>query len=145
MRLERLRRRMMRFMEELREELEREVASILEGLENLEELRRPMWSPTGSLEPLYKIEDIGDAYRILVDLPRANEATLEVRAFERSIELRCKLKSNIRFEEWGTRYRNVQFNEYRTTIELPETIDPKTMKVRWKRGFAEIIVKKISY
>jgi len=145
-RIERIRRRMLRFMKELREEIEREFerefSSLFESLESMEEMRRPMWSPRGALEPLYKIEDLGNMYRILVDLPKANEATLEIKAYERSIELRCKLKSSIKFDEWGTRYRNIQFSEYQTVIDLPEPIDPKSVRVRWRRGFAEITVRK---
>ena len=149
-RIERIRRRIHRFVRELTEEMRREFeelergfTSVFESIDSMEEMRKPMWSPSGVLEPLYRVEDLGDRYRILVDLPKANEATLEIRAYEHRIELKCKLKSAVKLESWLTRYRDVQFSEYRASIELPEPIDPKSVQVRWRRGFAEILVNKL--
>ena len=54
--------------------------------------------------------------------------------------IRAKLKRNLSYSDWSTRFEGTSFSEYRTVIDLPIKVSPDRVKVRAKRGVVEITI-----
>ncbi len=122
----------------------REAMDELYGeIHSLSSMFRPMWSHRGYLEPLYTVKDLGDEIAIYIDLPYSEEGTIDVNFVDdRRVAIRAKLKRDVSFSDWSTRFSSTRFSEYRTVIELPARVDPSRARVRVRRGVVEVLVPK---
>ena len=119
-----------------------EFARIYEDIASMERMFKPMWHHEGYLEPLYTIKDLGDRIVIYIDLPYAHEGTIDVKFIDNKMIIKAKLKQQISLSQWGTRFSDITFNEYRTVIDLPLRVDPDKVKIRTRRGVVEITIYK---
>ncbi|NPA96697.1 MAG: Hsp20/alpha crystallin family protein [Crenarchaeota archaeon] len=123
--------------------LREKLAELYSEMHSLASMMSPMWHHEGYLEPLYAIKDLGTHIAIYIDLPCAEESSIDVHFIDRRrIEIRAKLRESLSFSDWSTRFSSTKFSEYRTTIALPVEVDPSRAKVRVKRGVVEIVVPK---
>jgi len=119
------------------------LSEIYSEIHSMSSMLRPMWSHRGYLEPLYTVKDLGDSIAIYIDLPYSEEGTIDVQFLDdRRIAIRAKLKSDVSFSGWSTRFSSTRFSEYRTVIELPARVNPRGARVRVKRGVVEVVVPK---
>ncbi len=117
-----------------------EVRKLYEDLASMERMFKPMWHHEGYLEPLYTIKDLGDRIVVYIDLPFAEESTIDVKFIDNKMVIRAKLKKNLSYSDWSTRFEGTSFSEYRTVIDLPIKVSPDRVKVRAKRGVVEITI-----
>ncbi len=117
-----------------------EVRKLYEDLASMERMFRPMWHHEGYLEPLYAIKDLGDRIVVYIDLPFAEESTIDVKFVDDKMVIRAKLKKSLSYSDWSTRFEGTSFSEYRTVIDLPIKASPERVKVRAKRGVVEITI-----
>jgi len=138
-RLHELRRRIENYVEEA---LRRSIEASRTLLEEEKGMLRPLWDAKGVLEPLYTIKDLGDRYIVYVDLPYANEGTIDIKFVGNEMIVEAKLKSGVRFSEWHRRYSETTFHSYKLSIELPITPDPKKVQVKARKGVIQVVIPK---
>ncbi len=143
---ERLWRRIKEIERSIREYVEEEFRKALEDIRNeirsIDRMLMPSWSHEGYLRPLYTVKDVGNAYIIYLDLPKADEGSIDVRFKGNLIMIKAKLKEGLRLSNWSSRGSEIKFHEYREVIELPIRIDPSKVRVSIKRGRVQIVVYK---
>ena len=124
-----------------------------ERIKNIEDLFNELYSeidsslfsgyrPSNPEEPLYRIEDHGDHYRILIDLPAVDPNSVVVDVFEDHIIIKANIKEEARYEYETTLGRRVWIKNFSTNIMLPSTIDTSTVEARRKDNILVITVKK---
>ena len=133
--------------EEIRREIERLRRRIQEEVDRAFALvtmqPHTMWSPDGSLQPLYQVYTYPDRYVILVDLAGADTGTIDVKATEDSLIVEARLQRDVSYSDvYGTSYgREVVFRSYKNVIPLPPDADPSGMQVRVRRDkLVEIVL-----
>ncbi len=133
--------------EEIRREIERLRRRIQEEVDRAFALvtmqPQAMWSPDGSLQPLYQVYTYPDRYIILVDLAGADTGSIEVKATRDSLIIEARLQKDISYSDlYGTSYgREITFHSYRNVIPLPPDADPEKMEVRVRRDkLVEIVL-----
>jgi len=132
-----------RTWEYVERELRRAVSEVRREFESIERMLSPSWSHDGSLKPLYSVRDEGNAYAIYIDLPKADEGTIDVRFKDNKVLIRAKLKEKTSFKPWSGRGGEIGFTEYRELIEVPvKRIDPSRVKIVKKRRFVKILIPK---
>ena len=129
----------MDLMDEIRREIERLRRRIQEEIDRAFALmtapQPPMWSPDGSLQPLYQVYAYPDRYVILVDLAGADAGSIEVKAVGDALVIEARLQRSVSYSDiYGTTYgREVTFHSYKNVIPLPPDADPERMEVRVRR------------
>ncbi len=127
-----------KMLESFREEEEQ----ILRELEEIRKALTPSWSYEGYLRPLYTMRDLGDEYILYIDLPNADQGSIDVKFKGNAILIRAKLKMQHRFSEWSGQGGETVFTEYRDVITLPFDIDPNYVSLRQRKGMIELRIKK---
>ena len=133
---EEIRREMERLRRRIQEEIDRAVSMISMQ-------PQPLWSPDGSLQPLYQVYSYPDRYVILVDLAGADTGTIDVKATEDSLIIEARLQRSLSYSDlYGTTHgREMVFHSYKNVIPLPPDADPKDMQVRVRRDkLVEIVL-----
>lgn len=102
----------------------------------------PSWSHRGWLRPLYSIRDLGDRVEVLIDLPSADEATIEVRASGRRVSISARLRNEAVFSDWSGRGGEVVFTEFRDEITLPMEVSERPLAVDVRRGVVRVVFRK---
>ena len=131
-----------RIREYMEDEIRKTMRSIREELAFAEGLFRPMWNHEGHLRPLYSINDRGSYYEILIDLPKADEKTIDVRFQGNLMFLRAKLKEEITFSGISGKGGETKFYEYREVIELPIVVDPNNVRIDIRKGIIRVLIYK---
>ncbi|MDK6029466.1 Hsp20 family protein [Ignisphaera sp. 4213-co] len=125
--------------------VESEFKRILDSVEDVMHIRRvlsPTWYHEGYLRPLYTVYDRGSYYEILIDLPKVDEGSIDVRFQDNLIYIRARLKEEIRFSNWSGVGGETRFHEYREVIEIPIRINPEKVRIQTRRGLVKILVYK---
>jgi len=123
-------------------ELERALRTFSEELRQVEDTLRPMWHHEGYLRPLYSIRDRGSYIEVFIDLPKADEKTIEVKFRENYMYIKAKLREEVVFHGVTGRGGETRFHEYREVIELPFKVDPEKVRVDARKGRVKIIIHK---
>ncbi|RLG85653.1 MAG: hypothetical protein DRO39_05075 [Thermoprotei archaeon] len=135
-RINELRRRIESFVEEaVRRSLEGTRRQAVEAL-------RPLWSSEGVLEPLYSVRDTGREYVVYVDLPYANEGTIDVKFIGNEMVIEARLKSEVAINGWHKRYQETKFHSYRAVVKLPVAPDPRRVRIRVRKGVIQVVIPK---
>jgi len=127
-----------RMLESFREEEER----ILRELEEVRKALMPSWSYEGYLRPLYTMRDLGNEYVLYIDLPNADQGSIDIKFKGNAVLIRAKLRVKHRFSEWSGRGGETVFTEYRDVITLPFNIDPNCVSLRQRKGMIELRIRK---
>ncbi len=126
------------------EYIEEEFKKIEREVRELKAMMEPSWTSNGTLKPLYSIRETPDSYIIYVDIPQADEGSLNVGFQKNKVIIQAKLKKEVRLTGWTGRGGETTFTQYEETITLPTPINPEKAKVRAKKGIIEIRVPKKS-
>ncbi|MCE4614668.1 MAG: Hsp20/alpha crystallin family protein [Desulfurococcales archaeon] len=100
------------------------------------------YKPGNLEEPLYRIEDHGDHYRILIDLPAADPDSVVVDVFEDHVLIKANIREEAMYEYENALGRRVWMRNYSTSITFPSPIDTSTVKAERKANILIITVKK---
>jgi HSP20 family molecular chaperone IbpA len=124
--------------------LERDIMRSVEELFkniNIPEYRRTL-EISETVEPLYTIKDLGDRIVVYIDLPYVAEGTIDVKFEGRTMYIYAKLKESVKLDRFSRRFRGLEVQEYRVTIELPLEPKPDKTKIRTRKGIVEITIYK---
>ncbi|HID80278.1 MAG TPA: Hsp20/alpha crystallin family protein [Ignisphaera sp.] len=138
--LRRFRREFKELEDYIMKTLRDEVYRLYEDLASIERMFRPMWHHEGYLEPLYSVKDLGDRIVVYIDLPYAEEGSIDVKFVDNKMIIKARLKDQLSYSGWGTRFERMTFNEYRTVIDLPIVVDPNKIRIRSRKGLVEITI-----
>ncbi|MEM3730291.1 MAG: hypothetical protein QW667_02140 [Candidatus Bathyarchaeia archaeon] len=132
---ERKRRSIFDIIDEYFEDLEEWVERFSERL-----LERPSWDRrTCSIEPLRDIMVTPTEVIVTVDLPYAEENTIQVKPLDKStIQILAKMKRKIRFEEFGLTHHKGEFQTFQCQTRIPVPVYMDRMEIRFKKGILEV-------
>ncbi len=128
-----------RYMRERIRNIENLFDEISSGLDST---LYPGYNNINPEEPLYRIEDHGDTYVILIDLPAADPNSITVDVFEDHIVIKANIKEEARYEYENSIGRRVWITSYSTSIRLPSPVDTTTVKADRRNNMLVITVKK---
>jgi len=129
-----------RLREYIKREIEDTIRELRRELIHQEDMFKPMWHHEGYLRPLYSIRDRGSFIEIYVDLPRADEKSIDIWFKDNYVYIRARLKEDVRFHRLSGRSGEIEFQEYREVVELPFKIDPNRVRVDARRGRVKITI-----
>jgi len=97
------------------------------------------------LEPLTNFIETENEIIITADLPYVTSDKIELNVSENMLHLEAPLDQGIKYMQWGTFQRNIEFQNFRKFIKLPPNIDSEQIGASFKNGILEIrIPKKIT-
>ncbi len=128
-----------RYMRERIRNIENLFDEISSGLDST---LYPGYNNINPEEPLYRIEDHGDTYVILIDLPAADPNSITVDVFEDHIVIKANIKEEARYKYENSIGRRVWITSYSTSIRLPSPVDTTTVKADRRNNMLVITVKK---
>jgi len=89
-------------------------------------------------EPLTDINETKDEVVVTMELPGASKNDIDLSATQTSLDIKAKIKKAV--NEKGVSSTSTRtFEKYLT---LPEEVDPKSIKARYKNGILEVSMKK---
>ncbi len=135
--IEELRRYIVRRMLEIWGEIEGEIESMMQTPEELSSIR------VDPKEPLHSVYEYEDKYVIVMDMPYADNASLQINAYDRTLEIKAKLKKAVHVDEIGYRFSSGVIQEYRKKITLPPDVDVSKLTYKVLRGRLIITIPKI--
>ncbi|MEM2148029.1 MAG: Hsp20 family protein [Candidatus Bathyarchaeia archaeon] len=120
-----------------------------EYFENFEELaervreiimERPSWNcRTCTMEPLRDVMVTSDEVIITVDLPYAEQSTIEVKPSGKdTIEVSAKMKRKVSFDDFGITHYRGEFQRFHCQTRIPVPVYMDRMEVSFKKGILEI-------
>jgi HSP20 family protein len=114
-------------VQRLRRQFESEVEDLLRTIKEIE-------SRTGCIMPLYNLVETEDEYVLTVDMPGVRKEDIDMQVFEKHITIEAPCHMNIPSRRHG--------NRYRLMVELPQAINPETVKARYLHGVLEVRINK---
>jgi HSP20 family protein len=104
------------------------------------------WDPEElCLEPLTNLIETENEIIITADLPYVNIENIDLHVSEDMLHLEATLDQGVKYAQWGTIQRNLEFQKFRKFIKLPPNIDSEQIGASFKNGILEIrIPKKIT-
>jgi HSP20 family protein len=84
--------------------------------------------------PLYNLVETEDEYVLTVDMPGVRKEDIDMQVFEKHITIEAPCHMNIPSRRHG--------NRYRLMVELPQAINPETVKARYLHGVLEVRINK---
>ena len=76
----------------------------------------PFVSPNGKAEPLYSVFEFPDRVEIIIDLPLADERTLSVSVYKRTLKVSAKLRESVIIGSYEVR-------EYVKIMKIPDDVE----------------------
>jgi HSP20 family molecular chaperone IbpA len=103
-------------------------------------MERPTWNcRTCTMEPLRDIIVTADEVIVTVDLPYAEQNTIEVKPINKdTIEISAKMRRKISFDDFGITHHRGEFQRFRCQTRIPVPVYMDRMEIRFKRGILEI-------
>lgn len=122
----------------MRRWIEEEIASMLREFQ-------PSWHTVGCLEPLIHVREEDDEIVVSADLPCVKKEDVKVFCTPQSLEIQAKMTRHVKFEKWGTVQREITFNSFKRSINLPAEVIPEEAKASFKSGLLTLrLPKKIT-
>ncbi|NVM04386.1 MAG: Hsp20/alpha crystallin family protein [Candidatus Helarchaeota archaeon] len=90
------------------------------------------------LQPLIDYRITKDEVILTADLPNVDKSDVEINVTEDSIEIEAKMKSEIKFEKWGTESFQKNFQYFHKSLKLPVKINTDDIKADFKKGILQI-------
>lgn len=103
-------------------------------------MERPTWNcRTCTMEPLRDIMVSSDEVVVTVDLPYAEQSTIEVKPISKdTIEISAKMRRKISFDDLGITHHRGEFQRFHCRTRIPVPVYMDRMEIRFKRGILEI-------
>ncbi len=93
-------------------------------------------------EPALDLEDYGDHYKVVVELPGLNKDQIEVKVDKNSLEIRAEKKTQQEQKEKNFFNREQSYSTYQRTLNFPAEILSDKVESRMKNGILEITAPK---
>jgi len=103
-------------------------------------IERPSWNcRTCTIEPLRDIMVTADEVILTVDLPYAEQNTIEVKPISKdTVEISAKMRRKISLDDFGITHHRGQFQKLHCQMRVPVPVYMDRMEIRFKRGILEI-------
>ncbi len=95
----------------------------------------------GVIEPLFRVEDLGDVLAIIVDLAGAGDE-VNVRVYRDRVEVEAELRREAVEAVTGYTVWRGAVRRYKGSITLPHPVDPSTARYERRQGLLIIYVDK---
>ncbi|MEM1588904.1 MAG: Hsp20/alpha crystallin family protein [Candidatus Bathyarchaeia archaeon] len=101
---------------------------------------RPSWDcRTCTMEPLRDILITSDEVIVTVDLPYAEENTIEVKPIGKDvIEVSAKMRRKVSLDDFGITHYQGEFQRFHCRTRIPVPVYMDRMEIKFKRGILEI-------
>lgn len=131
----RKRRSILDLINEYFEDLEEWAEQISEAL-----MQRPSWNCRAcTMEPLRDIHVTSDEVIVTVDLPYAEESSIQVKPIGKdTIEVSAKMRRKISFEDFGITHHKGEFHRLHCKTRIPVPVYLDKIEIRFKKGLLEI-------
>ena len=111
----------------MRRLIEEEIASMVREFQS-------SWHTVGCLEPLMHIHEKDDEIVVSADLPCVKKEDIKVFYAQQSLKITATMSRHVKFEKWGTVQREITFNSFKRSIDLPAEVIPEEAKASFKSG-----------
>jgi HSP20 family protein len=95
------------------------------------------------LRPLVQITETVDQIIVSIDLPGVTKENIDVKSTEDTLTIKAKMTECVRLMHHGK--KEVEFENYRKSIKLPNTVDPAKAQASFKNGVLQVRLPKKSY
>ena len=127
-----------RFFDRMRDFLADIERDVIEAFGEMYD-ERCTWDPDECcLEPLTNIIETEELIIITADLPYVKRENISLHVTEDMLDLQATLEQPVKFAQWGTVQRNVDFCKFHTHIKLPANVDSDNISATFKGGFLQI-------
>jgi HSP20 family protein len=100
---------------------------------------RCTWDPEKCcLEPLTNLIETEDEIIITADLPYVKKENIELHVTDDMLDLQAELHHPVKFAQWGTVQRGIEFSKFHKHIKLSSTVDSDVVTANFKSGILEI-------
>ena len=101
---------------------------------------RPSWNcRTCTIEPLRDIMVTSDEVIVTVDLPYAEQNTIQVKPVGKdTIEISAKMRRKVSLDDFGITHHRGEFQRFHCRTRIPVPVYMERMEIRLKRGILEI-------
>lgn len=103
-------------------------------------IEKPSWNRRAcTMEPLRDIMVTPTEVTVTVDLPYAEENTIQVKPISKdTIEILAKMKRKVRFDDFGITHYKGEFQTLHCQTRIPVPVYMDKMEIRFKKGILEI-------
>ena len=122
-------------MDEYFESMEEWAESVMESISE-----RPSWNCRAcTMEPLRNIVVTGDEVIVTVDLPYAEQSTIQVKPIGKdTVEVSAQMRRKVSFGDFGITHYKGEFQRFHCQTRIPVPVYMDKMEVRFKKGILEI-------
>ncbi|MEM2911165.1 MAG: Hsp20/alpha crystallin family protein [Candidatus Bathyarchaeia archaeon] len=122
-------------MDEYFESMEEWAESVMESV-----MERPSWNCRAcTMEPLRNVIVTGDEVIVTVDLPYAEQNTIQVKPISKdTIEVSAQMRRKISFDDFGITHYKGEFQRFHCQTRIPVPVYMDKIEVRFKKGILEI-------
>ncbi|MFX1296620.1 MAG: Hsp20/alpha crystallin family protein [Promethearchaeota archaeon] len=104
---------------------------------------RCTWDPEECcLEPLTNIIETEEEIIITADLPYVKKKNISLDVTDDMLDLKANFDQSVKFSQWGTIQRNLEFCKFHKHIKLPANVDSENIVATFKSGFLQIKIPK---
>lgn len=130
--------------EDIIEEINRKIRNIMRSALELSPLEEELYDlERRELRPLTQITETDDQIIVRVDLPCVRKEDIDLKSTEDTITIKAKMTECVRLLHHDK--REVEFENYRKSIKLPNTVDPTKAQASFKNGVLEVTLPKKLY
>jgi HSP20 family molecular chaperone IbpA len=116
--------------------------SLEEYAERLSEMlmERPSWNcRTCTMEPLRNVIVTPTEVVVTVDLPYAEENTIQVKPVSKNVlEISAEMKKKVRLDDFGITHYDGEFQTFHCQTRIPVPVYMDKMEVHFKKGILEV-------
>lgn len=122
-------------IDEYFESIEEWAESVMESI-----MERPSWNCKAcTIEPLRNIVVTGEEVIVTVDLPYAEQSTVQVKPISKdTVEVSAQMRRKVSFDDFGITHYKGKFQRFHCQTRIPVPVYMDKMEVRFKKGILEI-------
>ncbi|MEM2759946.1 MAG: Hsp20/alpha crystallin family protein [Nitrososphaerales archaeon] len=95
------------------------------------------------LRPLVQITETSNDVIVSVDLPCVTKENIDLKCTEDTLTIKARMTQCVRLLHYDR--REMEFENYRKTIKLPNTVDPTKAEASFKNGVLQVRLPKKFY
>jgi HSP20 family protein len=98
---------------------------------------------SGAIEPLTYVEDLGDRFRVTMDLPLVEKKDIVVNVSGQHLEISARMCRKIAYRGFGMSQESYHSASFYNSVILPPGVDPEGAKAAFEKGILVIELPKI--
>jgi len=97
-------------------------------------------NPTG---PKIEIQDLKDSYNVKAEVPGMDDEDVKISILDQNLSIRASREKEFVETKKGMTQTEFIYGDFSRLIHLKDKVDPKSLKVEFENGIANIHLKKI--